>query len=33
MTPPRVLATPSALTLIEKLKEKHGPFMFQESEG
>jgi hypothetical protein len=29
----RVLATPEALELIERLKRKHGPLMFQESDG
>jgi uncharacterized protein len=27
----RVLATPGALELIEQLKQKHGPLMFQQS--
>lgn len=32
-TPPRVIATEAALTLIEKLKAKHGPLMFHQSGG
>ena len=30
---PRVVATPKALELIEKLKTKHGPLMFHQSGG
>ena len=29
----RVLATPGALELIERLKQKHGPLMFHQSGG
>ncbi|MBN2702042.1 MAG: DUF779 domain-containing protein [Methylothermaceae bacterium] len=32
-TPPRLIATEAALTLIEKLKAKHGPLMFHQSGG
>ncbi|SON58284.1 hypothetical protein HDIA_4743 [Hartmannibacter diazotrophicus] len=31
--PPRVVATPAAVELIEKLKVKHGPLMFHQSGG
>ncbi len=31
--PPQVLATPSALALIEKLKSQHGELMFHQSGG
>lgn len=31
--PPQVLATESALELMEKLKAKHGPLMFHQSGG
>jgi uncharacterized protein (DUF779 family) len=30
---PRVTATPAALALIERLREKHGPLMFHQSGG
>jgi uncharacterized protein (DUF779 family) len=30
---PKVVATPAALALIEKLKNKHGPLMFHQSGG
>lgn len=30
---PRVTATPAALVLIERLREKHGPLMFHQSGG
>ncbi|WP_022949183.1 DUF779 domain-containing protein [Methylohalobius crimeensis] len=32
-TPRRVIATEAALSLIEKLKAKHGPLMFHQSGG
>ncbi|MGF3024011.1 DUF779 domain-containing protein [Methylobacterium aquaticum] len=31
--PPRVTATPAALTLIERLRAEHGPILFHQSGG
>lgn len=33
MIPPRILSTPAADTLIERLAEVHGPLMFHQSGG
>ena len=33
LPPPRVLATPAAVTLIQKLVAQHGPLMFHQSGG
>ena len=33
MSTPRVLATPRAITLIDRLREEHGPLMFHQSGG
>jgi uncharacterized protein (DUF779 family) len=33
LLPARVVATPSAETLVERLREKHGPLLFHQSGG